>query len=456
MFLRDFMIKKTFVHACNFCERPAIKDVLGDLELFDNKIAKIYLCEQCYKSYKTGNKFGQLQIHQNLMSLIINAEDEAPVLSLKEKLAEVAPISKKFLFTKKFSTMKKICPKDLYENLNYKVIGQETAKKRISIAVFEHMRNIAHRKSNDKQNILFLGPSGSGKTLIVNTISNYLDVPYVSGDATSFSPTGFQGSDAESVVSDLLLKANGEPDLAEKGVIFIDEIDKVASTMNSATRLESFHYATQSTLLKLIEGKKVKINSSVLGEQGQPPIVVDTSNILFCFGGAFNGLEKVVAKKLGLTEASIGFRSKTKDDYEKQIKSYEIYNQASHEILTEALIEYGMSTEFVGRIQSIVPLVPLSKEQMMQCLLELEDSPIIKNQLLFAESNVKLVFDDSYYDEVIEKAIKSGTGTRALNSIVKASVSGAAFEFLGSENSQTKKVIIGKNCVSDPASYVVE
>jgi ATP-dependent Clp protease ATP-binding subunit ClpX len=450
------MGNKTLVHACNFCDRPATKDVLGELEIFVYKIAKIYLCDQCFKSYKTGNKFGQLQIHQNIMSLIINAEDDAPILSLKEKLAEVAPLSKKFLFERRQNIFKKVTPQDLYENLDKKVVGQDNAKKRISIAVFEHMRNIMHTRLNDKQNILFLGPSGSGKTLIVNTISKFLDVPYVSGDATSFSPTGFQGSDSDSVITDLLIKANGEPGLAEKGVVFIDEIDKLASNMSSATRLESFHYSTQSTLLKLIEGKKIKVNSSALGEQGSPPVVVDTSSILFCFGGAFNGLEKIVAKKLGLTEGSIGFRNTKSADYETQIKNYEIYEKASHEILSESLIEYGMSTEFVGRIQSIVPLVPLSKEQMLYCLLQLEDSPIIKNQIMFAESNVELMFDEEYYDEVVEKAIKSGTGTRALNSIVKASLSSAAFDLLGLQHSQVKKVSISKGCVSNPKLYTLE
>jgi ATP-dependent Clp protease ATP-binding subunit ClpX len=450
------MGNKTLVHACNFCDRPATKDVLGELEIFEYKIAKIYLCDQCFKSYKTGNKFGQLQIHQNIMSLLINAEDDAPILSLKEKLAEVAPLSKKFLFERRQNIFKKVTPQDLYENLDKKVVGQDNAKKRISIAVFEHMRNIMHTRLNDKQNILFLGPSGSGKTLIVNTISKFLDVPYVSGDATSFSPTGFQGSDSDSVITDLLIKANGEPGLAEKGVVFIDEIDKLASNMSSATRLESFHYSTQSTLLKLIEGKKIKVNSSALGEQGSPPVVVDTSSILFCFGGAFNGLEKIVAKKLGLTEGSIGFRNTKSADYETQIKNYEIYEKASHEILSESLIEYGMSTEFVGRIQSIVPLVPLSKEQMLYCLLQLEDSPIIKNQIMFAESNVELMFDEEYYDEVVEKAIKSGTGTRALNSIVKASLSSAAFDLLGLQHSQVKKVSISKGCVSNPKLYTLE
>jgi ATP-dependent Clp protease ATP-binding subunit ClpX len=372
------------------------------------------------------------------------------------KLAEIAPLSKKFLFTSDIKKFKYVNPKDLYENLNKKVVGQDIAKKRISLAVFEHMRNIHNSVSNDKQNILFLGPSGSGKTLIVNTISKYLDVPFVSGDATSFSPTGFQGSDADSVITDLLLKANGEPGLAEKGVVFIDEIDKLASNMSAATRLESFHYSTQSTLLKLIEGKKVKVSSAALGEQGTPPVVVDTSNILFCFGGAFNGLEKIVAKKLGLTEATIGFRNTKTNEYDAQVKNYEIYNKASHEVLSESLIEFGMSTEFVGRIQSIVPLIPLDREQMLYCLTQLEDSPVKKHQLLFAESNVILDFEEDFLEEVINKAIKTGTGTRALNSIVKMSLSSAAFEYLGVNNQEKIKIKVTKETVLEPSKYILE
>ena len=441
--------------SCNFCNRQATKDVLGEIEIFANRLVKMHLCDACYKSYITGNKFGQLQIHQNVISMISACDNEASVMDLKMRLAEIAPLSKKFLFTADSKKYRHISPKDLYENLNKKVVGQSEAKKRISIAVFEHMRNIQNN-SNDKQNILFLGPSGSGKTLIVNSISKYLEVPFVSGDATSFSPTGFQGSDADSVITELFIKANAESSLAEKGVVFIDEIDKLASANNTGTRLESFHYSTQSTLLKLIEGKKVKINSNVIGEQNSPPVVVDTSKILFCFGGAYNGLEQIVAKKLGMQEGKIGFRNEIVNDYDKQVKTYEIYNNASHEILSESLIEYGMSTEFVGRIQSIVPLVPLSREQMHYCLTELEDSPVKKNQLLFAESNVMIDFDDDFFDEVINKAIKTGTGTRALNSIVKMSLSSAAFDFLGNNNQETIKIKVNKETVIEPSKYILE
>jgi len=448
-------LRKINSSQCNFCNRQATKDVLGEIEIFAGRLVKMNLCDACYKSYVTGNKFGQLQIHQNVISMISACDNEASVLDLKMRLAEIAPLSKRFLFISETTKYKRISPKDLFENLNKKIVGQNEAKKRISIAVFEHMRNIQNNL-NDKQNILFLGPSGSGKTLIVNSISKYLEVPFVSGDATSFSPTGFQGSDADSVITELFIKSNGESSLAEKGVVFIDEIDKLASANNSGTRLESFHYSTQSTLLKLIEGKKVKINSNVLGEPNGASINVDTSKILFCFGGAFNGLEQIVAKKLGLQEGKIGFRNDNIEDYDKQVKTYEIYNKASHEILSESLIEYGMSTEFVGRIQSIVPLIPLTREQMLYCLTELDDSPIKKSMLLFAESNVELDFSDDFYEEVINKAVKTGTGTRALNSIVKMSLSSAAFDYLGSNNQDIVKIKVNKETVMEPSKYILE
>jgi len=453
------MSKKSLAKTvCNFCERPASKEVITDIEvlseLLTGKSLNMPLCASCFQSYVTGNKFGQMQVHQNILSMIINADEKASVLSLKERIAEVAPISKRHLFGLNNYRLKNTSPHELYQALEKRVVGQDLAKKRLSIAVYEHIRNIINEDATEKQNILFLGPSGSGKTLIVNTISSHLEVPFVSGDATSFSPTGFQGSDADSCITDLLIKSNGETSLAEKGVVFIDEIDKLASSHNSATRLESFHYSTQSTLLKLIEGKKVKINPNALGEQTTFPYIVDTSRILFCFGGAFNHLEKIVAKKLGLSEGSIGFRKDNKSEYENQIKNYEIYNNASHDILVESLIEFGLATEFVGRIQSIVPLVPLTKEQMLYCLTDLENSPIKKTLLLFAESNVEVEFDDKYLGAVVEKAIKSGTGTRALNSIVKSSISQASFDLLGKVNSDKKRIVITEKCVANPYDYL--
>ena len=445
------MNKSISKQKCIFCDNMASRELVDELDYFSGKNSKVFLCNKCFNSFSAGSVLGQLQLNNKILELIMSAEDEAPILSLKERLANYVPASKNKLFSKRNKSGFSVAPKDLYEFLNKRVVGQDYAKKRISITIYEHLKNIT-KKTSERYNILLLGPSGSGKTLIVNTISEKIGIPYVACDATSFSPTGFQGADSDSCIHDLFIKSDGDVDTTQHGMVFIDEIDKLGVHSSSGTRLESFHQSTQSTLLKLIEGKKVKIPNAAHENTGLP-LMIDTSSILFCFGGAFNGLEEIVAKKLGITSKTIGFRSDNSVDYQQQVKNYEIYQKASHDILAESLIEFGMSTELVGRIQTVVPLLPLSKEEMLVCLLDLEDSPIRKNQLLFAESNVELNFTEEYYEAVIEKAIKSGTGTRALNSIVKTSVSEAAFEYLGQRNPSVKKILFNKESVQTPSSY---
>jgi ATP-dependent Clp protease ATP-binding subunit ClpX len=437
---------------CVFCGDNASRQLAEKLEYFSAKNRDVFLCEKCFHSFSAGTVMGQFQLNNKILSLISSVDDNELVSELKNKITEYAPSSK---YSNKNSLTQnvKVPPVDIYNYLCNYVIGQENAKKRISLTVYEHLRNAYKSDQNDKCNILFLGPSGSGKTLIVNSIAKKLDVPYVSTDATSFSPTGFQGADADSCIHDLYFKSDGDVDITQKGVVFVDEIDKLASN-HLGTRLESFNYSTQSTLLKLIEGKKVKIPSSMSGDS-PTPVYVDTSKILFCFGGAFNGLENIIGKKQGFSGKSIGFRNNDEDDYDIKLKIYEMYSELPQDILTESLIEFGLSTEFVGRIQTIVPLRPLNKEELMSCLTSLEDSPIRKNKLMFAESNVQLDFTEDFYDEVINKAVKSGTGVRALNSIVKSSISIAAFEYLGLQTVKSKRIIINKDCVDDPRKFEV-
>ena len=450
------MLKKKNGAVCIFCEKPATRQVFDKLEFFSARNKEVYLCERCFDSFHAGSIMGQFQLNNKVLALISNADDKAPILSLKEKLVEYAPSSKHTLFSKPKSKNVAFSPAELYNSLSKKVIGQDNAKRRISLTIYEHLKGLSRTDNTEKYNILLLGPSGSGKTLIVNSIAKKLNVPYVISDATSFSPTGFQGADAESSIHDLFMKSDGDVDLAQQGIVFVDEIDKLASH-NTGTRLESFNYSTQSTLLKLIEGKRVKIPSSIFGEMfGNMTQYVDTKKILFCFGGAFNGLENILAKKKKLPEKQIGFRQSSEEDYDIKMKIYEYYNSLSHDVLCESLIEFGMSTELIGRIQTIVPLCPLNKEELLDCLLTLDDSPIKRNKLLFAESNVELNFTDEYYDAVVSKAMKAGTGARALNSIVKTSISVAAFDNLGSFSSETKKILISEKCVDSPKEYVIE
>lgn len=437
---------------CVFCGDNASRQLAEKLEYFSMKNRDVFLCEKCFHSFSAGTVMGQFQLNNKILSLISSVDDNELVLELKNKITEYAP-SSKYSYKNSATHNVKIPPCDMYDFLSNYVIGQEHAKKRISLTVYEHLRNAYKSDQNEKCNILFLGPSGSGKTLIVNSIAKKLDVPYVSTDATSFSPTGFQGADADSCIHDLYFKSDNDVDIAQKGVVFVDEIDKLASN-HLGTRLESFNYSTQSTLLKLIEGKKVKIPSNMSGDS-PTPVYIDTSKILFCFGGAFNGLENIIGKKQGFSGKSIGFRNNGEEDYDIKLRIYEMYTELPQDILSESLIEYGLSTEFVGRIQTIVPLRPLNKEELMSCLKSLEDSPIRRNKLMFAESNLQLDFTEDFYDEVINKAVKTGTGVRALNSIVKSSISMAAFEHLGLQAVKSKRIIINKDCVDDPRKFEV-
>lgn len=447
------MLKKKTLTQCVFCDKPATRQIQDRLEFFSHKNNQLFLCDRCFQSFSAGSIMGQFQLNSKIMNLFSEADDKAPILSLKEKLVEYVPSARNGLFSNKKSKSIKVSPHEFYEHLNKKIVGQDNAKKRISLAVYEHLKSLNNSQDSEKYNILFLGPSGSGKTLIVNSIAKKLNVPYVIADATSFSPTGFQGADADTTILDLYIKSDGDVDLAQKGVVFIDEIDKLSSH-NSGTRLESFNYSTQSTLLKLIEGKRVKIPSSFFSDSSHSSFI-DTSKVLFCFGGAFNGLEHIVAKKKNITGKKIGFRQESEDnEYDVKMRVYEFYNTLSHDVLVESLIEFGMSTELIGRIQTIVPLCPLTKDELLKCLLNLDESPIRKNKLLFAESNINLEFSDDYYEAVVEKAVKTGTGARALNSIVKTSISAAAFDNLGQNHLSTKKILVHKKCIENPGEYI--
>lgn len=454
-------IIKSNSQRCAFCSKKATEKITDHLNLF-SKDNSLYLCEQHFNSFQVGTVFGQMEINAKIISILSNIDDDLNGESLKDRVYTLVPMGRYQVQNSpptKSVSYSEFSPKYFYESLNKKVIGQEDAKKRVSLAVYEHVKSsFGKQESKDRHNILLLGASGSGKTFIINNVAKDLNVPFVVGDATSYSPTGFQGADAESCIHELWTTVEGDIESAERGVVFIDEIDKLATYNHVGTRSESFNQSTQSTMLKLIEGKRVKIPSSVTGDTGNPPPYISTSKILFCFGGAFNGLHKIVAKKMGKKEKTIGLRADSdyNEEFQKQLESYEILKSASQDILVESLIEYGLSAEFVGRIQNIVALAPLNKEELMKCLMEIDSSPVNKQQLLFAESGIHLKFDDDFLNNVVDKVEKMGTGTRALNTLVKKAVSYAAFEHLGYSGKKPKSITILQECLDDPQKYLIE
>jgi ATP-dependent Clp protease ATP-binding subunit ClpX len=425
-------------------------------------------CKSHAEPFRMGLSLGQLEVDSKFVSFLSNLEDPISKNEIKKALLQFVPMTKmlplqvkteeEYSVDTKFET-----PKQIYDELSKSIIGQDIAKKSVSVSAINHLTYIndySEIDHKDKHHVLMLGKSGSGKTLIANSIAKMLDLPFVIGDATGYSPTGFHGQDAESVVYDLLLDTDMNFELAERGIVFIDEIDKICNTSKNSGRYESFIGSTQSTFLKLIEGKTVKVPGPLFGDPPGSSYNMDTSRMLFFFGGAFNGLGEIVAKKMGKKDRAMGLikvdESKNKD-IDQALKDYEIFAEASREELVEALIDYGMISEFVGRIPTIAPLKPLSKEDLMKVLTESKTSPITKQKEIFEKSGYNLNFTEEYMTTLVDAAYKSATGTRALDSYVKKSVSFASFDLLSIAKAKSVKgaVIINKSCINNPQDYTV-
>lgn len=431
-----------------------------------------FFCDSHSIPFKMGLSLGQLEINGKFISYISGLPDPISKSELRKNLLQLTPYTKINSSTDSLIDQPSQAeiefsinnPKDLFEELSKTVIGQDIAKKAVSVAVINHLQtvndeHIGQNTHSDKHHVLLLGKSGSGKTLIANTVANAFELPFTSGDATNYSPTGFQGADADSVVYDLLLETDMNFELAEKGVVFIDEIDKICCSNKNSGKYESFIGSTQSTLLKLIEGKIVKVPGQMFGEAPGSSFNIDTSGMLFFFGGAFNGLADIVAKKMGQKDKVLGFRKDSNYEKNKEIdealRSYEIFARASREELVESLIEFGMLSELVGRIPTIVPLKPLSKEDLLKVLMESDASPILRQKKSFMKSGFNIEFTEDFLKKVVDLSYSSATGTRALDSYVKKAVSFASFDLLNltKNNLISGKVIISDKCLDDPSSY---
>lgn len=344
-------------------------------------------------------------------------------------------------------------PHIIKEKLDEYVIGQELVKKQIAVAVYNHYKRISAEKNKkeedievEKSNMLMIGPTGSGKTYLVKNLAKLLQVPIAITDATTLTEAGYIGDDVESVLSKLLADADNDVEAAERGIVFIDEIDKIAKKKNTHSRDVSGE-AVQQGLLKLLEGSEVEIPVGATSKNAMVPMTtINTRNILFICGGAFPDLSDIVKRRLN-KQAAIGFKTDLKDKYdnEKNILS---------KVTTEDLRQYGMIPEFLGRLPIVCAVDELDKDMLIKVLSEPKNAILKQYEKLLELDEVKLEFSDDAKEIIAERALERKTGARALRAIIEEFMLDIMYEIPKDNN--IGKVIITRDYIEGKGSPVIE
>lgn len=357
---------------------------------------KIVKCKFCGKEFESSKiitgKTSTINICYECIKVCNNVINDRRVADVREKVTVLKPM-------------------EIKAKLDEYIIEQDTAKKVISVAVYNHYKRVLKLIKDgvdvQKTNIALIGPTGCGKTLIAKTIAKLLDVPIVTVDATSFTQTGYVGRNAEDMLTQLVAEADGDIAAAERGIIFIDEIDKVAAS--GGDRLDVSGEGVQRSLLKIIEGNVIHVQQDQNKFMGkQETLRIDTSNILFIFGGAFVNLDKIIARRLSST--SLGFGADT-----TKVKA----DGTLDRVTSDDLIKYGMTPEFVGRVGTVTTLQPLTEESLVRILSEPKDSLVKQYTALLDADDVKLTFADDAVRRIATIALKRKTGARGLKAIIE-------------------------------------